>query len=160
MAGPNFDRERVARLGEALPLLFYGLIFIAFLCALTGSPGSGLLILILAGCAHVARVGIEGRLEQDGTRLPGEERYLASARGLVDRHRAKLPKPKAKAQSAPPRRRHIAAEAPSPLRSGAPDSLRSAAPDSLRSAARDSLRSGAPDPLRSAARDPLRSVRR
>jgi hypothetical protein len=63
MAGINFDRERLEKLGEALPILFFALVFIAFLCAVVGSPGSGLLVLILAGAAHVARVGIEGFLE-------------------------------------------------------------------------------------------------
>ena len=74
MAGINFDRERLEKLGEALPILFYALVFIAFLCAIVGSPGSGLLVLILAGCAHVARVGIEGIETPFSPRMDGKRR--------------------------------------------------------------------------------------
>jgi hypothetical protein len=55
----SFDQGVIERLAEALPRVFYALAGLAFIATVFGSPGTGLLLLILAGCAHVARVGIE-----------------------------------------------------------------------------------------------------
>jgi hypothetical protein len=49
----------LAQLTDAVPHLFYALMALAFLAVVFGSPGFGLLLLIIGACAHVARVGIE-----------------------------------------------------------------------------------------------------
>ena len=56
---PPLDPKRLAKLAESLAITFYVLMFLAFLAAVLGSPGTGLLLLILGACAHVARVWIE-----------------------------------------------------------------------------------------------------
>lgn len=56
------DPQRLQGLAEALTRLFYCLLAVALLAALFGSAGSGFLLLVLAGAAHVARVGVEGML--------------------------------------------------------------------------------------------------
>jgi hypothetical protein len=53
------DLERLDSIAEALTRLFWCLIAVAFLAAILGSAGTGLLVLILAGAAFVARVGLE-----------------------------------------------------------------------------------------------------
>lgn len=60
----DIDPERLPRLAEALAVLFYVLMFLALVCALAGSAGSGLILLVLGACAHVCRVGFEGALEE------------------------------------------------------------------------------------------------
>jgi hypothetical protein len=42
-----------------LPLLFYALLTVSLLALAVGSPGSGFLLLVAAGCTHVVRVGAE-----------------------------------------------------------------------------------------------------
>ncbi len=54
------DPRRLREIAEALTRLFYCLLAVALLAAVFGSPGSGFLLLILAGFAHVARVGADG----------------------------------------------------------------------------------------------------
>jgi hypothetical protein len=49
----------LAKLAESLAIVFYALMGLAFLTAVLGSPGTGLLLLILGSCAHVARVWFE-----------------------------------------------------------------------------------------------------
>lgn len=61
MVGVNLsDPRRLREIAEALTRLFYCLLAVALLAAVFGSPGSGFLLLLLGGCAHVARVGVEG----------------------------------------------------------------------------------------------------
>jgi hypothetical protein len=89
MAG--VDPERLPRLAEALAFLFYALMLLALICALTGSAGSGFLLLVLGSCAHVARVGSEGfvnaQSSRDNASLGRRERSTAPAR------RAPRPRP-------------------------------------------------------------------
>ena len=59
MSFPSLDQDRLARLAEALPRVFYALIGLAFLATVFGSAGTGLLLLILGGGVHVARVSVE-----------------------------------------------------------------------------------------------------
>lgn len=54
-----FDPQRLAKLAESLAIAFYVLMALAFLAAVLGSPGTGLLLLILGAGAHVARVWLE-----------------------------------------------------------------------------------------------------
>jgi hypothetical protein len=54
------DQESRVKLAERLAIGFYVLMFLALALALAGSAGSGFLLLALGGCAHVARVGVEG----------------------------------------------------------------------------------------------------
>src|SRR5712675_366567 len=60
---PALDRHARAQLVEALPHLFYALMTFALLAVVFGSAGFALLFLILGGCAHVARVGVEEWVE-------------------------------------------------------------------------------------------------
>jgi hypothetical protein len=53
------DLERLDGIAEALGRLFWFLVVVAFLAAILGSPGTGLLLLILAGASFCARVGFE-----------------------------------------------------------------------------------------------------
>jgi hypothetical protein len=55
----GLDRDRTAKLADSLAIAFYTLMFLAFLAAVFGSPGTGMLLLILGACAHVARVWLE-----------------------------------------------------------------------------------------------------
>jgi hypothetical protein len=56
---PPLDPQRLTKLAESLAIAFYVLMGLAFLAAVFGSPGTGLLLLILGACAHVARVWLE-----------------------------------------------------------------------------------------------------
>jgi hypothetical protein len=53
------DLERLEGIAEGLGRLFWCLIVVAFLAAILGSAGTGLLVLILAAAAFVGRVGLE-----------------------------------------------------------------------------------------------------
>jgi hypothetical protein len=78
MAG--VDPERLPKLAEALAVLFYVLMFLAFVCALAGSAGSGFLLLVLGACAHVGRVGFEGAVnEQQGKGDANVDRRVRTA---------------------------------------------------------------------------------
>jgi hypothetical protein len=55
----GLDLQRLTKLAESLAIAFYLLMGLAFLTAVLGSPGTGLLLLILGSCAHVARVWLE-----------------------------------------------------------------------------------------------------
>jgi len=57
------SRHTRAQLVEALPHLFYALLAFALLGVAFDAPGLGLFFLVLGGCAHVARVGVEERPE-------------------------------------------------------------------------------------------------
>ena len=80
----RFDQERLPKLAEALAILFYALMLLALVCAFAGSAGSGFLLLLLGSCAHVARVGIEGAVNEEagsGNASSGRrERTTAPAR--------------------------------------------------------------------------------
>jgi hypothetical protein len=66
----GLDPHRLARLAESLAIGFYVLMGLAFLATVFGSPGTGLLLLILGACAHIVRVWLEdiGRAKRDGMR--------------------------------------------------------------------------------------------
>lgn len=53
------DLERLTGFAEALGRLFWCLIVVAFVAAILGSAGSGLLVLILGAAAFVLRAGLE-----------------------------------------------------------------------------------------------------
>ena len=53
------DLDRLDGIAEALGRLFWALIAVAFLAAILGSAGTGLLVLILAAASFCARVGLE-----------------------------------------------------------------------------------------------------
>jgi hypothetical protein len=57
----GLDPQRLTKLAESLAIAFYALMGLAFLTAVLGSPGTGLLLLILGACAHVARVWLDDR---------------------------------------------------------------------------------------------------
>jgi hypothetical protein len=60
----GFDLDRLERLAGGLAILFYVLLFLAFITAIMGSGGGGLLLLVLGGAAHVGRVGLEDFVER------------------------------------------------------------------------------------------------
>jgi hypothetical protein len=70
----DLDPRRLAKLAESLAIVFYVLMGLAFLTAVLGSPGTGLLLLILGSCAHVARVWFEdlGHGQAVGRATPAE----------------------------------------------------------------------------------------
>jgi hypothetical protein len=53
------DLDRLEGIAEALGRLFWCLVAVAFLAAILGSAGTGLLVLILAATSLCARVGFE-----------------------------------------------------------------------------------------------------
>ncbi len=53
------DLDRLEGIAEALGRLFWCLAAVAFLAAILGSAGTGLLVLILAAASFCARVGFE-----------------------------------------------------------------------------------------------------
>jgi hypothetical protein len=53
------DLDRLAGFTEALERLFWCLIVVAFVAAILGSAGTGLLVLILSAAAFVLRTGLE-----------------------------------------------------------------------------------------------------
>jgi hypothetical protein len=65
----SLDPDRLSRLAESLAIAFYVLMFLAFVTAVFGSPGTGLLLLILGACAHVARVWLEDLSDQRPARV-------------------------------------------------------------------------------------------
>ena len=72
MRGP--DPHRLEKLAESLAVAFYVLMFLAFVTAVLGSPGTGLLLLILGSGAHVARVWFEDLGQGRGTDGPAPVR--------------------------------------------------------------------------------------
>ncbi|MGV1049860.1 MAG: hypothetical protein ACOYD4_15200 [Solirubrobacterales bacterium] len=64
---PDFDPERLERFVEPLTALFYLLLAVAFLSAVTGSPGTGLFFLVLGAIAQVGRASIEDFLVARGS---------------------------------------------------------------------------------------------
>jgi hypothetical protein len=65
------DLERLDGFTEALGRLFWCLMVVAFLAAVLGSAGTGLLVLILGATAFVVRAGLEDFLRS--RREPAEE---------------------------------------------------------------------------------------
>jgi hypothetical protein len=82
----GIDLDRLERLAGGLAVLFYALLFLAFLTAVMGSGGGGLLLLALGAAAHVGRVGLEDfverRRELGDVGMPGEEDAGERATGL------------------------------------------------------------------------------
>jgi hypothetical protein len=60
----RFDLDRLERLAGGFAVLFYVLLFLAFITAIMGSGGGGLLLLMLGAAAHVGRVGLEDFVER------------------------------------------------------------------------------------------------
>jgi hypothetical protein len=60
----GFDLDRLERLAGGLAVIFYVLLFLAFITAVMGSGGGGLLLLVLGAVAHVGRVGLEDFVER------------------------------------------------------------------------------------------------
>lgn len=69
----GLDPSQLERFAEPLPRLFYALLGLAFLATVFGSPGTGLLLLMLGGCAHVARVGAEALRDGKVETKPAQE---------------------------------------------------------------------------------------
>jgi hypothetical protein len=63
------DLERLEKIAEGLALLFYVLMFVAFVMALAGSTGSGFLLLVVGSCAHIGQAGLEEFVDRE--RAPG-----------------------------------------------------------------------------------------
>jgi hypothetical protein len=87
------DLDRLDSIAEALGRLFWCLAAVAFLAAILGSAGTGLLVLILAGASFCARVGFEdfvsarrGRAERPVKRedKPSKPRRAAKAKGAPE----------------------------------------------------------------------------
>jgi hypothetical protein len=53
------DLDRLEGFAEALERLFWCLIAVAFLAAILGSAGTGLLVLVLGAASFVVRAGLE-----------------------------------------------------------------------------------------------------
>lgn len=51
--------DSLEKLGEVLAAVFYGLISLAILVVVLGAPGLAFFLLLLGGCTHVLRVGVE-----------------------------------------------------------------------------------------------------
>jgi hypothetical protein len=88
------DLDRLDGIAEALGRLFWCLAAVAFLAAILGSAGTGLLVLILAGASFCARVGFEDFVR---ARRGREERPPRRDDRPAKSRRA----PKAKAELAP-----------------------------------------------------------
>lgn len=56
---PKVDLTRLEKLPDALALAFYAFTFLAFLLALTGSPGLAILLLVIGAGGHVVRAALE-----------------------------------------------------------------------------------------------------
>lgn len=80
------DLDRLEGIAEALGRLFWCLVAVAFLTAVLGSAGTGLLVLILAATSFCARVGCED--------------FVRSRRGEEDRPAKREDRP-AKPRSTP-----------------------------------------------------------
>jgi hypothetical protein len=81
------DLDRLEGIAEALGRLFWCLVAVAFLTAILGSAGTGLLVLILAAASFCARVGFED--------------FVRTRRGREDRPAKPRSAPKAKAEPEP-----------------------------------------------------------
>ncbi|MBN9624230.1 MAG: hypothetical protein J0H06_14995 [Actinobacteria bacterium] len=86
------DLDRLEGIAEALGRLFWCLMAVAFLAAILGSPGTGLLILVLGGAAFCARVGFEDfvRSRREGEARPAtrESRPAESERRPAEKRPA------------------------------------------------------------------------
>ena len=79
------DLDRLEGIAEALGRLFWCLLAVAFLAAILGSAGTGLLVLILGAAAFVVRVGFEDfarahRADQERTAVEPEVTIHRTAR--------------------------------------------------------------------------------
>jgi hypothetical protein len=68
------DLDRLEGIAGALGRLFWCLIAVAFFAAILGSPGTGLLVLILGAAAFVVRAGLEDfvRSRREPTEPPAD----------------------------------------------------------------------------------------
>ncbi|HEX4305825.1 MAG TPA: hypothetical protein VHZ54_07320 [Solirubrobacterales bacterium] len=99
------DLDRLTGIAEALERLFWCLIAVAFLAAVLGSHGTGLLLLILGAAAFVARTGLEDFVRARGQAAPKKvatpkpkkaatPRKAAGAKRTAAPKKAAAPKPK------------------------------------------------------------------
>ncbi|HEX2391359.1 MAG TPA: hypothetical protein VHI77_00415 [Solirubrobacterales bacterium] len=56
----RLDLKALDELAKILAGTFYAFLAVSLLAVFTASPGTALGLLVLGGCAHVARVGVEG----------------------------------------------------------------------------------------------------
>jgi len=79
------DLDRLETIAEGLALLFYVLMFVAFVMALAGSAGSGLLLLIVGSCAHIGQAAlrefVDGERPRRSLRVVRPARASAPVRG-------------------------------------------------------------------------------
>lgn len=75
----GFDLDQLEKFTAGLEKAFYVFMLLAFATAVDGSPGAGLLLLILGGGAQVGRAGLED--------------FVAERRAADRRAAAKVPKP-------------------------------------------------------------------
>ena len=104
----TMDLDRLEQAAEGLALLFYVLMFVALVMALAGSAGSGLLLLVVASCAHIGQAGLrefvdrerarEGRSEPESR--PRLERAVEPVRGRGVARRVSTASPVRDASSA------------------------------------------------------------
>lgn len=90
------DLDRLDGIAEALGRLFWCLVAVAFLAAVLGSAGTGLLVLILGAAAFCARVGFEDFVR---SRREDQERPAKHEERPAKPRRA--PKAKAKPEPTP-----------------------------------------------------------
>jgi hypothetical protein len=89
----NVELDRLEKIEEGLALVFYVLMFVAFVMGLSGSTGSAFWLLVVGSCAHVGRAALAEFVA--GKRRQDDRETLARRNG----HRAG-PEPRAKATSA------------------------------------------------------------
>jgi len=79
----RMDLDRLVRVAGMLERLFYCLMFLALALALTGSAGSGFLLLVLGSCAQVGRAALEEFVDRErarGERSKPQPQPLARSR--------------------------------------------------------------------------------
>jgi hypothetical protein len=93
------DLERLEGFADALARLFWCLMAVAFLAAILGSAGTGLLVLILGAAAFVGRVGLEDFVRSRREPTPGP----AAERRITIHRNTRRPAPKAAPRPRPRR---------------------------------------------------------
>ena len=84
------DLDRLVSFAEALGKLFFLLMAVAFLAAILGSAGTGLLVLILGAAAFVVKAGLEDFVRsRRGPALPVRDAEPDITIHRAARHRTK-----------------------------------------------------------------------
>jgi hypothetical protein len=102
------DLDRLNGIAEALGRLFWCLIAVALFAAILGSPGTGLLVLILGAASFCARVGIEDFVRSrrgDEKRAPKRDDKPAKPRRAPKGNAKSEPEPEFTVYRSPRRRR-------------------------------------------------------